>query len=234
MAIAAATTATATRTRLRQQQQQLRYRRTTHRSVSDSDTPQDVLELLRAFGARTLTMAQGESDLPFHLEAREIMKRMLSGSCWMPPVRLSHFSSVKDTNHLTTATCSPTCPSLVISLFPQTARLQITEQSDERVKHLEIGLDEFRQVCFITRSSLILCSILQSELRNEVLRCWLFRRSSTMCIKNLHILGSGKHYGCNRTKRSCRFCANDSKKNALQLCVLVTSIYRAPSHPTVG
>jgi len=88
-----------------------------------------MLELSRAFGARTLTMAQGKSDLPAHLEVREIMDRMLSGSCWTPPVRLYHFSSAKDTNHLTTATCSPTCPSLVISLFPQTARLQITPNS---------------------------------------------------------------------------------------------------------
>jgi len=71
-------------------------------------------------------MAQGRFDLPFYLEVRETMDRMLSGSCWTPLVRFSHFSSVKDTNHLTTATCSPTCPSLVISLFSQTARLQRT------------------------------------------------------------------------------------------------------------
>ena len=108
------------------------------------------------------------------------------------------------------------------------------EQSDQRVKQLEDELDMFRRVCFITRSSLILCSILWSELRNKVLQCWLFRRSSTMCAKNLNVPRSGKHGGCNRTKRSCRSCANvanDSRRNALQLWVL---IYRAPSHPTVG
>ena len=41
---------------------------------------------------------------------------------------------------------------------------------------------------------------------------------------------------CNRTKRSCKFganVANNSRRNALQLCVLVTAIYRAPSHPTM-
>jgi len=48
-----------------------------------------VLGLSRTFGARTLTMAQGKSDLPFHLEVREIMDPMLSGSCWTPP-RLAH------------------------------------------------------------------------------------------------------------------------------------------------
>src|SRR5712675_1656659 len=67
----------------------------------------------------------------------------------------------------------------------------------------------------------------------QVPRCWLFRWSSTMCIKNLHMPRSGKHGGCNRTKRGCRSCANvanNSRRNALQLCVLVTSIYRAPSH----
>src|SRR5712672_1297664 len=40
-----------------------------------------VLELSRAFSAPTLTMAQGKSNLPFHLEVREIMDRMLSRSC---------------------------------------------------------------------------------------------------------------------------------------------------------
>ena len=148
MAIVAAATAT----RWRQRQRQLRHERTGASSSSNycdamahsyqphsirSDhgslrhTAGRVLELSRAFGTRALTMAQGKFDLPFHLEVREIMdhRDMLSGSFSMPPVRLSHFSSVKDTNHLTTATCSPSCPSLVVSLFPQTARLEITANS---------------------------------------------------------------------------------------------------------
>jgi len=36
-----------------------------------------VLELSRAFGAPTFTIAQGKSDLPFHLEVREIMDCMI-------------------------------------------------------------------------------------------------------------------------------------------------------------
>jgi len=89
-------------------------------------TPGCVSELSRAFGARPLVMALGKSSLPFHFGAQEITDRAFIGSCWTPLVRLSHYSSVRDTNHLATATCSPTCPPLVISLFPQTVRLQIT------------------------------------------------------------------------------------------------------------
>jgi len=149
MAIVAAATAT----RWRQRQWQLRHEHDVANSSTNCDTMADsyqpysipshhgslslglghpggrVLELSQAYGARTLTMAQGKSDLPFYLEAREIMDRVLSGSCCTPPVRLSHLSSVKDTNHFTTATCSRTCPSPVISLFPQTARLQMTANS---------------------------------------------------------------------------------------------------------
>jgi len=54
----------------------------------------------------------------------------------------------------------------------------------------------------------------------QVPRCYLFRRSSTMCIRYLHMLKSGKHCGCNRTKRSCRSCVNvgnGSIRNVLQL-----------------
>jgi protein SPA2 len=50
-------------------------------------------------------------------------------------------------------------------------RARQLEQSDQRVKQLEDELDKFRRVCFIMRSSPILCSILRSELRNKVLRC---------------------------------------------------------------
>ena len=161
MAIVAAATAT----RWRQRQRQLRHERTGASSSSNycdamahsyqphsirSDhgslrhTAGRVLELSRAFGTRALTMAQGRFDLPFPLGVREIMDHMLSGSCWTPPVRLSHFSSAKDTNHLTTATCSPSCPSLVVSLFPQTARLEITANSLINVsRDWKLGLTSF-------------------------------------------------------------------------------------------
>jgi len=60
-----------------------------------------VLELSRALGARTLTMARGKSDLPFYFGGAR-----------------NHGPHVEWQLLDASATCSPTCPSLVISMFP--------------------------------------------------------------------------------------------------------------------
>jgi len=78
-------------------------------------------------------MAQGKFELPFHLDMREIMDHTLSGS-------------LRDL--LTDLSIAGNLP-----LPADSPPSNIGEQSDQRVKQLEIGPDKFRWVGIITRTS---------------------------------------------------------------------------------
>ena len=92
------------------------------------------------------------------------------------------------------------------------------EQSDQRVKQLEEELDKFRRVCFVFTPS-FLDSRLHRGPRNRALRCWRFRRNSTVCMMTLNAVGNVKRVAHDKMKKRYRSCANvasDLKRNTPQ------------------